>query len=168
MRTEVKTQTIDGISYKIEVDSQTGHFHTKISEAEHLEALSLKGLVEKLTSTMRGKLKVGIPALILDVDRWEDKPPVFVKATVTGIHGGNGNLLIQKDRGKGIKPTTEQAHFYGDNELLRDLSKEEQKQVLAAWQLKKDTQTAYKDLVDSLKLDAKAEIAKLRGEEIVK
>lgn len=158
MSENVLKQQIDSKTYDVVVKDD-GMFWIRISEAEEFEAPTLKGLMEKARGALRERKRPAVDCTLLEEDHWHNKGKdrlSFVDAQVTGIHAGNGNILIRREGGR-----SEQFSSY-NTDLLRRLTSGERARLKDLYAAKERAAKEYEDLKGKLKMDA---AVALKGEE---
>ena len=132
---------VNNLSYQVTVED-LGIFRTKINEDDWVSAKSLSELKRKLKG-VRGDLNLPCTRVY---GRWHEDDLKIKDGTVTGIHSGNGNILIKWDDG-----STGQEQYR--NNLSRRLTKEEVAEVTRLHKAMKAADKAYDDFLDSRVLD---------------
>jgi hypothetical protein len=114
---DLGTIKVKGIDYKVSVD-KTGIFWTTLNGSQ-ITAKNLDALRDKIARTIK---PVSIPVVTISDDWWDDEQGEIIDYTITGIHGGNNNIMVKK---KGHKDASQlRATFYNpgiDRKKLKEL-----------------------------------------------
>lgn len=111
--TKLKTYTVDGVSFEIEV-TPGGEFAAIVDGAQ-MRTNSLKSLEEKIKRHLRTTYSIAVPVtFISDELDLEDKLKIR-QATLTGIHAGNQNVIAKDDK----TGMTEQLRYFHGHALRR-------------------------------------------------
>lgn len=105
---------LKGTSVDVDV-TEDGYFESMV-EGSVLKAPTLAELKSKIAEAIRRKRKVHIPVAIWDRDRYgsnDDKGRLKIGA-ITGIHGGNNNLIVKWEGEK----TPQQYHGWNNSDFV--------------------------------------------------
>jgi hypothetical protein len=100
---KVREFTVDGTTTQIDVDTTSGDF-SAVLDGERVKLSTLKGLQEKIKRHIRTSRKIAIPITLLDdYAPGSDKKLEIQQVTLTGIHGGSGNVIARNDKTKEVQ-----------------------------------------------------------------
>lgn len=148
--TKLPVETIDGRSVQIEIDTD-GRFSTYVDDHNYT-ADTLGAMREKLRRAFRTtstRIKIEVSLLHSGDGGWRSRreSPAAEPAIITGIHGGNKNILVKRADGK-----TEQS---GHNEYVfaRRLSEADAKHWVALCEVQKDAKAAVEKFKEDHEID---------------
>lgn len=106
-----KTETIKGRKVDVQIDS-SGWFSTVIDGHEH-RAGTYDALVKKVQQALRLK------ATKLEIAIWRDSrrnrvPGTLEHVTLTGLHGGTGNVLVRRADGSAEQDSRWSTDYYSE------------------------------------------------------
>lgn len=138
--------------YEIRVDEK-GRFLTNVG-TETLYSSTRDGLRDKLMElTAKAAVKLAIPFVLVNGGGRSDP---FARGTVVGVHGGNGNLLVEWSTGWQAGSKTQWSPSYGDI-VFGDVTTEEVEQYLELRKLKNIAEENLVHYGHPRKLDIKVE-----------
>lgn len=108
----------NGFTVEIFVDD-VGSWIAEVG-TEYLREKSRQDLEAKIAKlTKRSVVKVSIPFMRVTFTGWDGAKSTFRRGTATGVHSGNGNLLVEWPplRGSGA-PVREQLNHLGSSERI--------------------------------------------------
>ena len=92
--------TIRNIVFPLQVDGESGHWHTTFQGSE-ISAEGKAALRDTLmTRTAKAAIKVRVPFTTITETRSLVGTGKIARAVATGVHQGNGNVLIDWGNGK--------------------------------------------------------------------
>lgn len=146
--TKLKDYSVDGITFEIQVTGD-GTFRTQL-DGDWAEATSLKALQEKLKKHIRMTRTLAIPVTQLEnyVDR--DDRMRITQLTLTGIHGGSGNVLARDEKTQ----HSEQLRYYR-GEIVRRLTGQEIQEFVALVKAAHAATQAVAEWVEARQVDPK-------------
>lgn len=153
---ELTTIEVKGKKYKVSVDSE-GRFYAS-HDNERVSADSLKQLENKLAGFINDSKKVTISFVKWERADWYNKKGRLRRGVITGIHAGNGNLLLKYDDEK-VRLQQWSGSYYDP------IHAEELEQLARAVEKAEAELEAFKNRHS---FDGKARVRKLLAEEVSK
>lgn len=105
----VRDFAVDGVTIPIDVDTVSGEF-SAVLDGERAKSPTLKTLQERIKKHIRTSRKIAVPVTLLDDYASSDTKLKITQVTLTGIHGGSGNVIAKDDK---THETQQLRYFYG-------------------------------------------------------
>lgn len=170
---KVKDVTIRGVELQIYADHH-GVFHTDVGgkdvqqnmmneDGNAISAESMKLLLEKADKRLknRSKLNIRFVRWVQKERDWREsgKEPEYYlrKGTITGIHAGNGNVLVKWDGQKDI----EQQHGWGHDNYLK-MNDDQQELYVRLQRQKAELEQNIEAVEEKYKIDIQKEVGDLK------
>lgn len=140
--TKLKDFQVDGVTIPIMV-RESGEFWCRL-DGELSSANSLKTLTEKIKRHVRTSRKIAVPITLLDDFGPQDDKVKIQQVTLTGIHGGSGNVIAVDDK---TKTQQQLRYFYGM--AVRRLTGEEIQQFVALVKASRDARVRVEEWIEA-------------------
>lgn len=150
---KLKEFHVDGTSTQIWVE-ESGDFCAQL-DGEWAKAGTLKSLTEKIKRHVRTSRQIAVPVTLLNDYGADDTKFTIQQVTLTGIHGGSGNVIAKDDK---TGETQQLRYFYGTT--TRRLTGEEIQQFVALVKLQWEARRRVEEWVEARTINARDLVTK--------